>query len=169
MEALEHTCCFTGHRPDRLPWLQNPGDLRTQALERMLWERICFSYREGYTCFLSGMARGVDLLCARLVLRLREEEPEVRLIPVLPYPGQAGHWPKPEREEHRKLLYLCREELVVVSPAYTRACFALRNRYLVDHAAKIIGVYDGQPNGGTWQTLHYAKERGREMELLLRE
>ncbi len=167
MEQLEHTCCFTGHRPERLPWLEDAGDLRTQALEQMLWARINQSYRDGYCRFLTGMARGVDLLCARLVLRLREDAPEVRLIPVLPYPGQASRWPRAVREEHRGILQSCREEIVVISPAYHRGCFQQRNRYLVEHAGKIIGVYDGQPRGGAWHTLNYARQLGRQMEVLM--
>lgn len=161
------TCCFTGHRPNRLPWLDDPSDLRTAALTRALWERIAANYRAGYTRYLTGMALGVDLICARLVLQLRQEAPEVELVPVLPYPGQASRWPLAMRREHQEILRLCREQIVIISPRYTRSCFLQRNRYLVDHAEKIIGVYDGRPRGGTFQTLEYARQQGIEMELLM--
>ncbi|MGM9537268.1 MAG: SLOG family protein [Candidatus Onthomonas sp.] len=167
MDTFQHCCCFTGHRPNRYPWLGDPEDLRTRALCRALWERIQYSHRQGYTCFLSGMAQGVDLLCAQLVLQLQEEDPEVRLIPVLPYPGQANRWPAAERREYRRILQACQEELIIVSPRYSRDCFRKRNHYLVEHASKVIGVYDGNPTGGTHQTLEYAKQRGLEMELLM--
>lgn len=167
MDSVQHSCCFTGHRPNRYPWLREPGDLRTQALRRALWERIQCSYEQGYTCFLSGMAQGIDLLCAQLVFQLQEEDPEVRLIPVLPYPGQADRWQAAEQREYRRILQACQKELIIVSPRYSRDCFWKRNCYLVDHASKIIGVYDGNPTGGTHQTLEYAKRRGLEMELLM--
>ncbi|MCC8129390.1 MAG: DUF1273 domain-containing protein [Clostridiales bacterium] len=168
MYPIEQCCCFTGHRTNRLPWLADPSDLRTQALTDALWQRIQSSYEQGYTCFLSGMALGVDLLCAELVLRLRAEtDGAVKLIPVIPWPGQAGRWRQEERRRYREVLQACGEDLVVVSPSYSRACYFLRNRYLVDHSAKIIGVYDGTPTGGTHQTLEYARRKGLEMELLL--
>lgn len=167
MDLKAVTCCFTGHRPGRYPWLQDEADLRTQALTRALWERISSSYDQGYTRFLSGMAQGVDLICAQLVLQLQREAPEVELIPVLPYPGQANRWPWKARRAYLEVLQACKEELIIVSPAYRRDCFQKRNRYLVDHASKIIGVYDGAPYGGTHQTLEYAKRAGLEMELLM--
>lgn len=160
-------CCFTGHRPNRYPWLSESADLRTRALTEALWARIQFSYGQGYTCFLSGMAQGVDLICAQLVLRLRVEAPEVELIPVLPYPGQADRWRREERQAYLDVLQACRNQIIIVSPSYSRDCFWKRNRYLVDHASKIIGVYDGAPHGGTHQTLAYARRQGLEMELLM--
>ncbi len=170
MYPIEQCCCFTGHRPNRLPWLADPSDPRTQSLADALWQRIQASYRAGYTCFLSGMALGVDLLCAELVLRLRAEaDGAVELIPVIPWPGQAERWRQEDRLRYREAMQICGENLVVVSPYYSKTCYFLRNRYLVDHSAKIIGVYDGSPSGGTHQTLEYARQRGLEMELLLPE
>ncbi|MCC8182802.1 MAG: DUF1273 domain-containing protein [Clostridiales bacterium] len=170
MGLIEQSCCFTGHRPNRLPWLGDRADFRTQALTEALWGRIQASYEAGYTRFLSGMALGVDLLCAELVLRLREESNGgAELIPVLPYPGQADRWKQEERRRYREILQACQNSIVVVSPCYFKTCYLQRNRYLVDHTAKIIGVYDGKPVGGTYQTLEYARQKGLEMELLMPE
>lgn len=169
MESNVHACCFTGHRPNRLPWLQDQTDLRTQALIKALWERIRSSYEHGYTRYLSGMARGIDLLCAQLVLQLQAEDEQVELIPVLPFPNQARGWPVAEQKCHREILHTCRDQIVIISPVYSRTCFYERNRYLVDHSSKIIGVYDGTPSGGTHQTLEYARQKNLEMELLMPE
>lgn len=167
MDEREMSCCFTGHRPNRYPWLRDGEDLRTRALIQALWERISYSYDHGYTRFLSGMALGVDLLAAQLVLQLQLEAPEVELIPVLPYPGQANRWARGDREVYLKVLEHCQRQIVIVSPRYSRDCFWKRNCYLVDHTSKIIGVYDGIPSGGTHQTLDYARRHGLEMELLM--
>ena len=163
------TCCFTGHRSGRLPWLSNPADWRTQSLTEALWQQILASYEMGYRTFLSGMARGVDLLCARLVLQLREEDQSVRLIPVIPFPGQARNWPPRDREEYAYVLRQCGEAPVMVSPVYSKFCFHQRNRYMVDHSSRVIGVFDGEPRGGTFQTLEYARKKGVEMEIILPE
>lgn len=167
METVPRSCCFTGHRPNRYPWLDDSADLRTLALRQALWERIQQSYEQGYTRFLSGMAQGVDLICAQLVLQLQVEAPAVRLIPVLPYPDQSKRWAAEQCQVYWRILHACQDELVIISPHYSRNCFQQRNRYLVDHASKIIGVYDGAPHGGTHQTLEYAKRKGLEMELLM--
>ncbi|MBQ9166752.1 MAG: DUF1273 family protein [Oscillospiraceae bacterium] len=169
MNDIQTTCCFTGHRSGRLPWLSNPNDWRTQALADTLWQQILTSYEEGYRTFYSGMARGVDLLCARLVLQLQEEDPAVQLIPAIPFPGQARNWPQRDREEYQSVLDRCGENAVIVSPSYTKFCFFQRNRYMVDHSSKVIGVFDGTPKGGTYQTLEYARKKGLKMELILPE
>ncbi len=38
-----------------------------------------------------------------------------------------------------------------------------RNRYLVDHAACLLAVYNGEQRGGTAMTVRYAKKLGREI------
>lgn len=169
MEDIARTCCFTGHRSSRIPWISNPYDWRTQSLTETVWEQVRISYDEGYRIFLSGMARGVDLLCARLVLQLKEEAPDVKLIPVIPFTGQASNWPFADRQEYLRILGLCGKDAITISPSYHKFCFMQRNRYMVDHSSKIIGVFDGTPKGGTYQTLEYARQMGIEMELILPE
>lgn len=166
MTDRDRSCCFTGHRPNRLPWLDDPSDLRCLALRRALWERILASRTQGHTRFLSGMALGVDLLCAELVTELAETEPEVQLIPVVPFPSQAARWKPAELQRYKNLLLRWREQMVVVSPAYHAGCYRLRNQYMVDHSSQIIAVYDGRPSGGTHQTLEYAHSRGLALEVL---
>ena len=55
MENRPKTCCFTGHRPERLPWLSNPADVKYLSLRRALWDRIQACCDQGYTRFLTGM------------------------------------------------------------------------------------------------------------------
>ena len=38
-----------------------------------------------------------------------------------------------------------------------------RNRFLVDHAAALLAVYNGERRGGTAATMRYAQKMGREM------
>ncbi len=38
-----------------------------------------------------------------------------------------------------------------------------RNRFLVDHAAALLVVYNGERRGGTAATMRYAQKMGREM------
>ena len=41
-------------------------------------------------------------------------------------------------------------------------CFFKRNRYIVDHADRIVAVFDGK-RGGTAQTVRYAEKQGKQL------
>ena len=38
-----------------------------------------------------------------------------------------------------------------------------RNHFLVEHAAILLAVYNGEQRGGTAATIHYAQKMGREI------
>ena len=76
----------------------------------------------------------------------------------IPCPTQADTWPAAQRERYRRLVTACDFE-TMVSDRYTASCMQRRDRYMVDHAAMLIAVFDGLP-GGTRYTVQYAMERG---------
>ena len=49
---------------------------------------------------------------------------------------------------------------------YDRFCMMRRNRYMVDRSACIIALYNGEPKGGTAQTLAYALRKKLETHIL---
>ncbi|WP_251315931.1 SLOG family protein [Flintibacter muris] len=55
------------------------------------------------------------------------------------------------------------DSIVYVSRAYHRNCMLERNRFLVDHAAALLAVYNGERRGGTAATMRYARKMGREI------
>ena len=72
-----HRVCFTGHRPEKL---KQSESVIVKALETAIKEAIA----DGKNVFISGMARGVDIWAAEIVLRLRKEGANVKLICVSP-------------------------------------------------------------------------------------
>ena len=68
----EITCCFTGHRPDKLPWGTDERDPRCLALKKSIARELEGLYLRGYRHFISGMARGADLYFVEAALALRE-------------------------------------------------------------------------------------------------
>ena len=48
----------------------------------------------------------------------------------------------------------------------TPSCMLDRNRYLVDHAAYLLAVYDESGKGGTAYTIKYANQKGREVIII---
>lgn len=159
------TCCFTGHRPDKLPWGTNEDDLRCVRLKEELTEALERAYSAGCRHFISGMARGADLYFAEAVLELRERYSEVTLEGARPCETQADAWPVKERKRYLEILNRCNYE-TLVQHHYDRGCMMRRNRYMVDRSCRIIAVYDGVPQGGTAQTLAYALKQGLETDIL---
>ena len=56
-----NTCCFTGHRAERLPWGGDENDERAAALKRDIAETVDALYDAGVRRYTSGMALGRDL------------------------------------------------------------------------------------------------------------
>ena len=170
MRARQISCCFTGHRPGKLPWGYREEDPRCVSLKRRIADAVESAYQEGFRHFLCGMAQGCDLYFCESVLRLREVHPEVTLEAAIPCPTQADGWPRDQRERYARLVAACDYE-TVVSARYTPGCMHRRDRYMVDHASLLIAAFDGTP-GGTRYTMQYAMSCGvsiADLPLLLEE
>ena len=154
MQGKPCTCCFTGHRPEKLPWGDNEADPRCAMLKRKLYDAVETAYEEGMRHFICGMARGCDFYFAEAVTALRQKRPNVTLEAAIPCPTQADGWPEDDQLRWRSLLAQCDLE-TLVQDHYTKGCMLRRNRYMVDHSALVIAVYDGT-SGGTRCTLEYA-------------
>ena len=159
---LSNSCCFSGHRPDKLPPEQSPEGQRLRALLR---EMVRSKLREGCTHFYCGMARGADLYFAEAVLDLRERRSGVTLEAARPCESQASRWPQEEQRRYQRILERCDYE-TLVQHQYDRWCMMRRNRYMVDRSARLLAVYDGVPKGGTAQTLAYALRKGLAVTIL---
>jgi len=162
---LKNACCFTGHRPDRLPWREQERDPQCLALKLQISRALERAWEAGCRHFICGMARGADLYFAEAVLALRQRRPEATLEAARPYEEQASAWPPAEQARYRAILDQCDLE-TVVQHQYDRGCMMRRNRYMVDHSARLIAVYDGTPKGGTFNTLAYAMKQGLEIDIL---
>jgi uncharacterized phage-like protein YoqJ len=146
------TVAFTGHRAYR-------GE--ADAALGSLLQRL---YVEGARTFLSGMAVGFDLAAAEAVIALRERHPEVHLVAVVPFEGQAKGFSMAERRRYEAVLAAA-DERIVLSPRFYTGCYQVRNHYLVDHAATLVAWYNGS-RGGTQQTFLSALHRGLRVENL---
>lgn len=162
MPGEEITCCFTGHRPARLPWNEDEWDPRCRRFQAELDRQAERAYGRGYRHFLCGMARGSDLLFCEAVLRLKRDHPEVVLEAAIPCRSQADRWKASQQERYRRLLTQCDLE-TYVQQEYTPDCMLRRNYYMVERSSLLIALYDGSPGGGTCNTLLYAIRRGLEV------
>ena len=99
------------------------------------------------------------------MLALKERRPDVLLECARPCESQADRWPEEERVRYQSILDRCDYE-TLVQHRYDRFCMMRRNRYMVDRSARLLAVYDGEPKGGTAQTLAYALRKGLHVTIL---
>ena len=146
-ELRKRRVCFTGHRPEKL----NKSEAEIVAsLEREIRAAIT----DGFQTFISGMARGVDIWAAEVVLRLRNNGSPIHLIAASPYQGFERAWSP--AWQHRYASALAGADIVrFISSQYDRGCFQRRNEWMVDHAGRVIAVFNGE-KGGTKNTIDYA-------------
>ena len=142
------TCAFTGHRPQNLPFGFNEEDERCIDLKKTLREQIInLIENEGVTHFISGMAIGVDMYAAEIVLGLKAS-----------YPSEAL------RDRYFDIASKCDKE-TLIQTHYSPDCMDKRNRYMVDHADVLIAVWDGSPSG-TGKTVRYAHQQGKSVTVI---
>lgn len=144
------TCCFTGHR-----------NLPQNAIEHIMLrlnDEVDNLIRQGVTHFLSGGARGFDLIAAALIVSKKEMGTDVRLDFILPCRGQDALWPEREQKLYRGLLTEA-DEVTYLSDAYRPGCMKRRNQYMVDHSDYCIYALLHDCSG-TWQTVQYARRKG---------
>ena len=117
-------------------------------------QKIREAIDDGYTTFISGMARGVDIWAAQSVLRYQDMGYPVRLVCAVPYKGFETRWSEEWQQRYRLILRFA-DKVKFISRRYSPDCFQIRNEWMVDHASRLITVYHGA-GGGTQNTLSYA-------------
>ncbi|MBR4056631.1 MAG: DUF1273 family protein [Oscillospiraceae bacterium] len=157
----ERTCCFTGHRENKLPWRGNETDARCVQLKKEISRALERAFLSGMRHFICGMATGCDLYFAEAVLALREKLPGITLEAAIPWEGQAQGWSPAQQRRYDALRERCDYE-TVISESYTPDCLKRRNEYMVDSSALVIAVYSGAA-GGTRNTMLYAMRKGVEL------
>ena len=146
-ELRRHRCCFTGHRPEKLT--------RSEAeIKKDLEAAILQAIDDGFVTFITGMARGVDIWAGEIILQLRKANPNLHLISASPYEGFESRWSEDWKRRYNAVLE--QADLVrFICKSYSRACFQIRNEWMVDRASRVIAVYNGEPSG-TRNTIEYA-------------
>ena len=92
-EERTHRCCFTGHRPEKL-------DFPESEVNAKLQKEIRLAIADGINVFITGMAPGVDIWAAEIVLdlildpssRLGHLECQNTLMEVLNIPNPENMW-----------------------------------------------------------------------------
>lgn len=161
----DKVCCFTGHRPQSLPFGFNESDERCVLLKRTICEKIISLITQyGVRHFISGMAIGVDMYAAEIVLSLRSEYPDITLECAIPCETQSAKWSASLRERYNSIVSRC-DKKTVLQNHYTYDCMYKRNKYMVDNSDFVIAVWNGKVSG-TGKTVRYAESQGKKVILI---
>lgn len=164
---VNKTCCFTGHRPDKLYGynLNTPEYAtlfsRTTEVVRDLLEN------KGVRIFIVGGALGFDTL-AFLVLYSLKSKYDIEIRVAIPFKNQDIKWFRGDRERFAEMLTLADKVIEVdkekeyhisgiENEIYHPAKMQKRNEYMVDNSKYVIGCWDGS-KGGTGNTIRYVEK-----------
>ena len=153
----EKTCCFTGHRKIDLPL-----EIVQQRLENIITKLV----NDGVIYYGAGGALGFDTVAALTIIKLRETNPSIKLILVLPCKEQTKGWNDSDIGIYNYILSQA-DKVVYTSEKYYAGCMHKRNRHLVDNSSYCI-CYLEKDSGGTAYTVNYAINAGLKVYNILK-
>ena len=149
-----NSVAFSGHR--------SVPEHRKEEIKKKLRGKIRLLYAMGIRIYFCGMALGFDMLAAEMVLSLKSELPQLKLIAVVPFKEQSARWNYQEQARYKRLLSQC-DDTIMLSKAYYNGCLLRRNDYMLVHSCGLIAFFDGKPKGGTFYTYRKAKSLGMDI------
>lgn len=144
-----YACALTGHR--------KLGQTFDRAAVKDVLKRLI--EKENFSVFYCGMALGFDTVCFQLLQELKAEGYALRVVACIPFEGQADRFSSENREIYEKMLEQC-DRKYVLSPAYTKYCMFVRNRFMVDRSDAVLAYLRFRPSG-TAYTVDYAEKKGK--------
>lgn len=169
MEMLK-VCCVTGHRPQGFPW--DYYDTESISYQEYIESMACFVgeaiRKQKVNYFIAGGAIGADSDFAEIVLGLRDSfYDHIKLEIAVPCPNQDKYWSDKEKQAYAKLLKRA-DKVTYVSDKYTNFCMQKRNQYMVDHSDIVFAFWnENKKSGGTYNTIQYAKQKNKQLELFV--
>ncbi len=164
-DITAQTVCFTGHRPQKLPWGFNENDVRCLAMKEVAKLEIENAIiNGGKKHFISGMALGFDMICAELVLELKKDYPFITLECAIPCKGQESKWSTDQQKRYHNIVKQADTTRCIYNH-YIDGCMQERNRYMINNSSMVIALFNGKP-GGTKITIDYAKQKGLEIVVI---
>ena len=152
-------CCFSGYRPSKFPFALKKGNADFEVLYRNLTTTISALIEDDCRVFYTGMASGFDIIAAEVVLKFKEQQPDIKLLAVVPFEEQEKTYSNEWKSRYDAVLASC-DEVIVLSREYHAGCYQNRNKYMVDNSDYVVTWYDGK-QGGTRNTLNYAQKKLR--------
>jgi uncharacterized phage-like protein YoqJ len=164
---IEKTVCFTGHRYLKRQYQNWAFKTLEQAIKR--------ASDNEYTWFMSGGAPYWDWWFLDYAIKERTYNAKhlgelgfpdnIVVGAALPFPSFWEYYKNKRQDDEMYIKNHLEAELDIIvcveQGNYAAWKMHQRNRWLVDNCTVMMSVYDGRKRGGTYQTLKYAKEKGK--------
>lgn len=169
-------CCVTGSRPQTLRFFMKYGDLTNIAYTNYcdaIFVTIDQAITNGFDYFISGGALGVDLDFAEAVIQYKNllkfrkkfKNKKIFLEIAVPCKDQCLKWNDKDKQRYKNILSQA-DYVTLVNKTYSPNCMQKRNEYMVDSSEKVFAFWHGENFGGTWNTIKYAMEENRQIEII---
>ena len=130
----------TGHRKQRLKGQEKL--IKKWAIEQLTLLHPSAIY--------DGMAQGTDQIVA-----IAAKELKIPIVCCYPFPKKYYHPIERWIMEDNQIIF--------VSAQYSKQAYIIRDNFMVDHADKLLCVWDGISGGGTFLTRNYALQKNKEI------
>ena len=157
------TLCFTGHRPDKLHGYDYKSEGNVKLLKKIRKLLIRLIEVRGFDTFISGMALGTDMWCAKLILGLKKRYPHIKLVCAIPCAEQYSRWNEGDQRMYHDILSQADLVHCVSDKSYAPWLMIKRDEWMVDNSNFVFSVWNGDESGGTWKTVEYAVKRQRKI------
>lgn len=154
---------FTGHRPNKLKGY-NPKDNK-----ELLWKIhaaiVDLIENKCADTFINGLALGVDIWSAKIVLKLKEKYPHIKLISAIPCRNHSCKWREEDRNLWQEVCDKSDEVVLVTDEDYKPYLMQIRNEWMVNKSDIVIAIWDGS-KGGTGNCVNFAQKIKKEIIII---
>ena len=154
------TCCFLSESVQNFPWHSTEQNIYT-ALKINLRSEIEKAILRGYETFICGLSQSYDICCSEIVLELKKQYSNNKLIGTLSHKNQHYEWAKQKNSQYQKILKQLDEIRCIYENATGIKCILERNRYMVNNSSLVIAFFNESS-----EILEYARKQGLEIKLI---
>ncbi len=156
--------CFSGHRPEKLPYNGDVSNQNIKMLLSILYLEISQCIDMGYRTFYIGMSRGIDLWAGIYLVSQKNLIPSIKIISAIPYKNYAEKFKGVDKWNYNVILENA-EKIVFLSEKYYSGCMKARNEYMIKNSEKLIAVVN-EYKSGTGQTIGLARKNKLDIKII---
>ena len=158
-------CTITGHRPDSFPFGYDETASACITLKTEIKKELVRLIESGIDSFITGMALGVDIWAAEIIIELKDIYPELKLYAAVPCPDQDKFWSSAQQKRYYSILQKC-DRRFMLSSSYYKCCMLDRDRFMVKHSDIVLAVWNRKRTGGTAYTVDQARKLGKQVIII---
>jgi len=113
------------------------------------------------------MAMGADMICAEVVLALKNIYPHIKLECAIPNRAFTVLWSDEDVRRYSSILTRADHiNFINDKKTYSKSDLMLRNIYMVNHSSIVVAVYKEGESGGTLNTINYANSKNKKIIII---